>query len=98
MMCNICGDKGFVLYFQHVDHLNPETKYEFISHCNCVKGSEYAYDGRTVKDRESRYYIPNVMNIFGGTNPFEEPSINITAAEAIEKMKEFFKHTPEVRR
>jgi len=59
MKCYICRDLGFVLFTQSI----KGSVYEFIAHCSCVKGNDYAYDGRGGEGPKSRYYVPPVGDV-----------------------------------
>lgn len=54
--CWICMDRGFILY-------RDTNHYEFILHCTCPRGQEWAYDGRKC-ERKSPYYAPSVAEKF----------------------------------
>lgn len=85
--CQKCGDKGFVLYFKKIDDID----YEFVAHCTCAKGDTYTYDGRTIKDRRSVYYVPSIVEVFGGdgSNPFADECAEISIGEAKGKYSDF---------
>lgn len=55
--CWICMDKGFVLY-------RDANHYEYIAHCTCVNGYQWAYDGRKCTKNPSPFYAPSVAEKF----------------------------------
>ncbi len=54
--CFICMDKGFILYRKKVG----EYEGEYVAHCTCQAGEQYAYDGTQCEKQKNPYYIPSV--------------------------------------
>ena len=55
--CWICLNKGFILY-KDTEHR------EYIVHCICPSGQNWAYDGEKCEKNKSPYYIPSVKEKF----------------------------------
>ena len=59
--CDKCNGEGLIFYKKIVNKI----EYQYVARCNCVKGAEFAYDGRTIKDEKHRsnYYVPTIQQI-----------------------------------
>lgn len=70
--CFICLDRGFIFYRKKVGELEGE----YVAHCTCKAGKDYAYDGSQCKKQKSQYYTPGVDEILDyvniGENNFHE--------------------------
>ena len=54
--CFICMDIGFVLYRKKVG----EYEGEYVAHCTCHAGGNFAYDGTRCEKQKSPYYTASV--------------------------------------
>jgi len=54
--CWICMDNGFILYRKKVG----EYEGEYVAHCTCHAGENFAYDGTRCEKQKSPYYIPSI--------------------------------------
>ena len=56
--CKLCSDSGFVL-------LKDEKGRSWATACDCKKGDNKLYDGRTIEDpkRRSPYFIPRYSQV-----------------------------------
>ena len=63
--CNKCKGLGLVFYKKLIDNGKNKIKYEYVAHCNCQNGLEYAYDGTTISDSryKSKFYVPTAQQI-----------------------------------
>lgn len=61
MACNICKDRGYVIYIKEVD----KHTYEHFARCTCQQGEKYKYDGTKLEDEKNRskFYIPSITDI-----------------------------------
>ncbi len=57
--CFICLDLGFVLYRKKVG----EYEGEYVAHCTCQAGRDYAYDGTRCEKQKSPYYTASVEEL-----------------------------------
>ena len=56
MSCVTCEGRGFVLETRIIN----ELPYEFILHCECPAGNQWRYNGRTVANDKSLYFVQSV--------------------------------------
>lgn len=54
--CFICLDRGFIFYRKKVG----ESEGEYVAHCTCQAGRDYAYNGTRCEKQKSPYYTASV--------------------------------------
>ena len=59
--CDKCNEEGLIFYKKIVN----KVEYQYVARCTCVKGNEFTYDGRIIKDEKHRsnYYVPTLKQI-----------------------------------
>ena len=59
--CNKCNGEGLIFYKKIISGY----EYLYAARCNCEKGMEFSYDGRTIQDEKHRsnYYISTIEQI-----------------------------------
>ena len=59
--CEKCNDTGYVF----ITEPSPKgNTYTFVVACDCEKGNDKVYDGRTLSENRSNYICPRYSSMF----------------------------------
>jgi len=61
--CEMCNDTGYVFIIEKGE---KGCNYEYVVACDCSKGDDKVYDGRTISDEKHRsnYICPRYSSMF----------------------------------